>query len=110
MVESALVQNGRVNWGVASDRRSRTVRELDRHIRRQTTRRIDQGVQRMIETVRRRWAYSVWPIAQQTAAAVTAWVIAVRFVGHPEPFFAPIAAIVGLNVTLGREGRTLSGC
>ncbi|HEX5908129.1 MAG TPA: FUSC family protein [Propionibacteriaceae bacterium] len=66
--------------------------------------RIDQGVQRMMETVLRRWAYSVWPIAQQTAAAVVAWVIAVRFAGHPEPFFAPIAAIVGLNATLGRRG------
>jgi Fusaric acid resistance protein-like len=91
--------------GRIGDRRSRSDRPLDRHIRRQTTiRRIDQGVQRMIETVRRRWAYSVWPIAQQTAAAVTAWVIAARLVGHPEPFFAPIAAIVGLNVTLGRRG------
>lgn len=58
----------------------------------------------MMETVLRRWAGSVWPIAQQTAAAVAAWVIAVRFAGHPEPFFAPIAAIVGLNVTLGRRG------
>jgi hypothetical protein len=57
-----------------------------------------------METVLRRWAGSVWPIAQQTAAAVAAWVIAVRFAGHPEPFFAPIAAIVGLNVTLGRRG------
>jgi uncharacterized membrane protein YgaE (UPF0421/DUF939 family) len=58
----------------------------------------------MIETVLRRSAYSVWPIAQQTAAAVVAWVIALRFAGHPEPFFAPIAAIVGLNVTLGHRG------
>jgi uncharacterized membrane protein YgaE (UPF0421/DUF939 family) len=58
----------------------------------------------MMETVLRRWASSVSPIAQQTAAAVTAWVIAVRFAGHPEPFFAPIAAIVGLNATLGRRG------
>jgi uncharacterized membrane protein YgaE (UPF0421/DUF939 family) len=30
--------------------------------------------------------------------------IAVRFAGHSDPFFAPIAAIVGLNVTLGRRG------
>ena len=52
----------------------------------------------------RRWAYSVWPIAQQTAAAVIAWMIAVHFAGHSEPFFAPIAAIVGLNVTMGRRG------
>jgi uncharacterized membrane protein YgaE (UPF0421/DUF939 family) len=61
-------------------------------------------VERMRETVLRRWAYSVWPIAQQAAAAAIAWVIAVRFAGHPDPFFAPIAAIVGLNVTLGRRG------
>jgi uncharacterized membrane protein YgaE (UPF0421/DUF939 family) len=58
----------------------------------------------MMETVLRRWAYSVWPIAQQAAAAVIAWMIAVRFAGHSDPFFAPIAAIVGLNVTLGRRG------
>jgi uncharacterized membrane protein YgaE (UPF0421/DUF939 family) len=62
------------------------------------------GVERMMETVLRRWAYSVWPIAQQAAAAVIAWMIAVRFAGHSDPFFAPIAAIVGLNVTLGRRG------
>jgi len=62
------------------------------------------GVERMMETVLRRWAYSVWPIAQQAAAALIAWMIAVRFAGHSDPFFAPIAAIVGLNVTLGRRG------
>jgi uncharacterized membrane protein YgaE (UPF0421/DUF939 family) len=61
-------------------------------------------VQRLKETVLHRWWYSAWPIAQQTAAAVLAWVIAVQFAGHPDPFFAPIAAIVGLNATLGRRG------
>jgi uncharacterized membrane protein YgaE (UPF0421/DUF939 family) len=58
----------------------------------------------MMETVLRRWQYSVWPIAQQAAAALIAWMIAVRLAGHSDPFFAPIAAIVGLNVTLGRRG------
>jgi uncharacterized membrane protein YgaE (UPF0421/DUF939 family) len=57
----------------------------------------------MIETVLRRSAYSVWPIAQQAAAAVVAWVIALRFAGHPEPFFAPIAAIVGTKRHLGTQ-------
>jgi Fusaric acid resistance protein-like len=61
-------------------------------------------VELMMETVLRRWAYSIWPIAQQAVAAVIAWVIAVRLAGHPDPFFAPIAAIVGLNVTRGRRG------
>jgi uncharacterized membrane protein YgaE (UPF0421/DUF939 family) len=30
--------------------------------------------------------------------------IVVHFAGHSEPFFAPIAAIVGLNATVGRRG------
>lgn len=56
---------------------------------------------------------SLWPIAQQTAAAAAAWLVAVYFAGHADPFFAPVAAIVGLNATLGRRGsnalRLLTG-
>jgi uncharacterized membrane protein YgaE (UPF0421/DUF939 family) len=51
-----------------------------------------------------RVAHLVWPLLQQTAAAVIAWLIASKVVSHPEPFFAPIAALVGLNATLGRRG------
>jgi uncharacterized membrane protein YgaE (UPF0421/DUF939 family) len=43
-------------------------------------------------------------VLQQTAAAVAAWQIALLVVDHPAPFFAPIAAVVGLNATLGRRG------
>ena len=57
------------------------------------------GVQALAQRVR-----PAWPIAQQTAAAVTAWLIAARLAGHDDPFFAPVAAVVGLNATLGRRG------
>ena len=52
----------------------------------------------------RRAAEAGWPILQQTAAAAVAWVIAIAVVDHESPFFAPIAAVVGLNATLGRRG------
>ncbi|MEU8606477.1 FUSC family protein [Actinoplanes sp. NPDC048791] len=55
----------------------------------------------------RRWTGVVWPIAQQSAAAAVAWLIAVRVVDHADPFFAPIAAVIGLNVTLGRRGANV---
>lgn len=49
-------------------------------------------------------AEDVWPLAQATAAATVAWVIATHVVDHPEPFFAPIAALVSLNTSLGERG------
>jgi uncharacterized membrane protein YgaE (UPF0421/DUF939 family) len=52
----------------------------------------------------RRTAAAGWPILQQTAAAASAWTIAVYALHRPSPFFAPIAAVVGLNATLGRRG------
>jgi uncharacterized membrane protein YgaE (UPF0421/DUF939 family) len=55
-------------------------------------------------SVLRRAAEAGWPILQQTAAAAVAWVIAVAVVDHESPFFAPVAAVVGLNATLGRRG------
>jgi uncharacterized membrane protein YgaE (UPF0421/DUF939 family) len=48
-------------------------------------------------------ATSSWQILQQTAAAVLAWLIATMVVGHAEPFFAPVAAVVALNATLGER-------
>ncbi|MCA2218876.1 FUSC family protein [Jidongwangia harbinensis] len=42
-----------------------------------------------------------------------AWLVAVRVAGHAHPFFAPVAAVIGLNATLGRRGsnavRLLAG-
>lgn len=54
-----------------------------------------------------------WPIVQSTAAATLAWVIAKRIVEHPDPFFAPIAAVIALNASRGERGlnalRLLTG-
>jgi hypothetical protein len=46
----------------------------------------------------------LWPILQQTAAGVAAWLVATHLVHHHEPFFAPIAAVVALNTHLGERG------
>jgi uncharacterized membrane protein YgaE (UPF0421/DUF939 family) len=43
-------------------------------------------------------------VAQQTAAASTAWLIARHVVHHRQPFFAPVAAVVALNATRGERG------
>jgi uncharacterized membrane protein YgaE (UPF0421/DUF939 family) len=52
----------------------------------------------------RRPAADIWPLLQATAAATTAWVIARYVLDRPEPFFAPIAALVALNTSLGERG------
>jgi hypothetical protein len=54
----------------------------------------------------RRAAATVWPLLQQTAAAVAAWLIALAVIDHPVPFFAPTAAVVALNATWDGEART----
>ena len=51
-----------------------------------------------------RAAADVWPLLQGTAAATVAWLIARHGFGHKQPFFAAIAAFVGLNTTLGQRG------
>lgn len=45
-----------------------------------------------------------WPLLQGTGAAAAAWVIAKHVLGHVEPFFAPVAAVVALNASLGERG------
>jgi uncharacterized membrane protein YccC len=56
-----------------------------------------------------RWARSaavtLWPLVQITAAATVAWTIAGALGDHPDPFFAPIAAIVALSSPRGERGR-----
>ncbi|GAA3346829.1 hypothetical protein GCM10020358_59320 [Amorphoplanes nipponensis] len=54
-----------------------------------------------------RWTGVAWPVAQQSVAAVIAWLIAVRIAHHADPLFAPIAAVIGLNVALGRRGSNV---
>ncbi|HXU07138.1 MAG TPA: FUSC family protein [Polyangia bacterium] len=43
-------------------------------------------------------------LLQATAAATAAWVIAKHVVHHHEPFFAPIAAAIALNTSIGQRG------
>lgn len=45
-----------------------------------------------------------WPVLQGTAAATLAWMIAKHVALHPEPFFAPIAAMLGLNAPPSERG------
>ncbi|WP_370591308.1 FUSC family protein [Saccharopolyspora montiporae] len=45
------------------------------------------------------------PILQCAIAAGLAWYLAKYVVGHPQPFFAPIAAVISLGVGLGQRTR-----
>jgi hypothetical protein len=69
------------------------------------------GATRIIRGLRRAGARALqrvladgWPLLQRTGAATVAWLIAKYAVDHPEPFFAPIAAVVALNTSLGERG------
>src|SRR5688572_19632864 len=44
-------------------------------------------------------------IAQVTLAVTVAWLVATEVVGHAQPFFAPVSAIITLGLTLGQRGR-----
>lgn len=58
-------------------------------------------------------AASSWPLVQATLGATLAWVIALHLAGHPDPFFAPMSAVVALNAPRGERGlqavRLLAG-
>lgn len=45
-----------------------------------------------------------WLLLQGAVAATGAWVIAKYGLDHSEPFFAPVAAVIALNTTLGERG------
>ena len=44
-------------------------------------------------------------IVQVSIAAAVAWFIARHLLGHPQPFFAPVAAIAGLGTSYGQRLR-----
>jgi uncharacterized membrane protein YgaE (UPF0421/DUF939 family) len=51
---------------------------------------------------------SAWPAAQASLAAALAWFVAHRVLGHPQPFFAPIAAAVAMSTNyFGRSRRAV---
>jgi uncharacterized membrane protein YgaE (UPF0421/DUF939 family) len=49
-----------------------------------------------------------WQIAQCAAAAGVAWLIAADLLGHPQPFFAPVAAVVSLGTSYGQRLRRVA--
>ena len=53
----------------------------------------------------RRWRSAALPIAQAALAAGLSWLIAVHIGGHRVPFFAPVAAVVCLSLSLGERLR-----
>jgi uncharacterized membrane protein YgaE (UPF0421/DUF939 family) len=62
--------------------------------------RLESGVDR----VRVSW----WAIGQSALGGALAWELAVRLLHHPAPFFASVAAIVGLSVSVhGRLRRVM---
>ena len=52
---------------------------------------------RMIQTAR--------PILHTSVSAAGAWFVATEIVGHAQPFFAPVAAVITLGLTVGQRGR-----
>jgi uncharacterized membrane protein YgaE (UPF0421/DUF939 family) len=44
-------------------------------------------------------------ILQATLAAPLAWLVATEIVGHPQPFFAPVSAMITLGLTHGQRSR-----
>lgn len=52
----------------------------------------------------RRASSGISALLQATAAAIAAWLFARYVLDHPEPFFAPVAAVIALNTTLGERG------
>lgn len=55
-----------------------------------------------------RTATSALPIVQCAVAAGLAWLVAADLVGHERPFFAPIAAVISLGVSLGSRLRRVA--
>lgn len=49
-----------------------------------------------------------WAVGQCAVAAGVAWWIAADVLGHPVPFFAPIAAVVSLGTSYGQRLRRVS--
>ncbi|MFF5054920.1 aromatic acid exporter family protein [Micromonospora sp. NPDC000663] len=45
------------------------------------------------------------PVLEATVAATVAWLLATRLLGHPQPFFAPAAALIVLGQARGQRIR-----
>jgi Fusaric acid resistance protein-like len=58
-----------------------------------------------LRTRRERIIATARPILQSAVAAALAWLVATEVVGHEQPFFAPISALITLGLTVGERRR-----
>jgi uncharacterized membrane protein YgaE (UPF0421/DUF939 family) len=58
-----------------------------------------------IRTRRERIVAGARPILHSAVAASLAWLVATELVGHEQPFFAPISAVITLGLTVGQRRR-----
>ena len=70
-----------------------------------TGRQLLARTRRRLDAALRRLRTSVLPIVQCGVAAGAAWLVAHDLVGHERPFFAPIAAVISLGVSLANRTR-----
>jgi uncharacterized membrane protein YgaE (UPF0421/DUF939 family) len=49
-----------------------------------------------------------WQIAQCAVGAALAWLLATEVLHHPQPFFAPVAAVVALGLSYGQRFRRVA--
>ena len=70
-----------------------------------TGRQLLARTRRRLDAALRRLRTSALPIVQCGVAAGAAWLVAHDLVGHERPFFAPIAAVISLGVSLANRTR-----
>jgi hypothetical protein len=58
-----------------------------------------------LRTRRERVISTARPILQSAVAAALAWLVATEVLGHQQPFFAPVSALVTLGLTVGQRRR-----
>jgi uncharacterized membrane protein YgaE (UPF0421/DUF939 family) len=58
-----------------------------------------------LRTRRERMLSTYRPILQTAVAAAVAWLVAKEVVDHYQPFFAPVAAVITLGLTVGERRR-----
>ncbi|WP_020387773.1 FUSC family protein [Kribbella catacumbae] len=80
------------------------LRELRDDVAPRAARRSRASVRRRID----RWRNRAFFIAQCALAAATAWALARYAVGHQQPFFAPVAAMVCLGFSFGQRLRRVA--
>lgn len=68
-----------------------------------TPRRVAADVSRRLHASLHRLRTSALPIVQCGLAAGGAWLVAFNLIGHERPFFAPIAAVISLGVSLANR-------